>query len=207
VHRRILFGMWEQGNTAGKAYKKSARIVGGRDGQVPPPRRRAIYDTLVRMAQLFSMPPRAGGRQGNFGSVDGDNAAAMRYTEVRLARLAEEMLGDDLEKETVNWQPNYDGSLKEPVVLPSKFPNLLVNGSSGSRSGWRPISRRTTWASGRRHDCDRRNPAISVDELIRLVPGPDFPTAAIIRGTAGSARRTRPGTARCRCRRGPASST
>jgi DNA gyrase subunit A len=186
VHRRILYGMWEQGSAAGKPYRKSARIVGDVMGKYHPHGDAAIYDALVRMAQLFSMRHVLVDGQGNFGSVDGDNAAAMRYTEVRLARLAEEMLGDDLEKETVEWLPNYDGSLKEPAVLPSKFPNLLVNGSSGIAVGMATnipphnlsevIDATVAYA---------RNPAISVDELIKLVPGPDFPTAGIIRGTAG----------------------
>ncbi|HUK14330.1 MAG TPA: DNA gyrase subunit A [Thermoanaerobaculaceae bacterium] len=186
VHRRILYGMWEQGNTAGKAYKKSARIVGDVMGKYHPHGDAAIYDTLVRMAQEFSMRHVLVDGQGNFGSVDGDNAAAMRYTEVRLARLTEEMLGDDLEKQTVDWQPNYDGSLEEPLVLPARFPNLLVNGSSGIAVGMATnipphnlgevIDACVAYA---------RNPAIALDELIRLMPGPDFPTAAIIRGTAG----------------------
>ena len=186
VHRRILFGMWEQGNTAGKAYKKSARIVGDVMGKYHPHGDAAIYDTLVRMAQLFSMRHVLVDGQGNFGSVDGDNAAAMRYTEVRLARLAEEMLGDDLEKETVNWQPNYDGSLNEPVVLPSKFPNLLVNGSSGIAVGM--ATNIPPHNLGEVIDATiaiARKPGLTVDELIKLVHGPDFPTAAIIRGTAG----------------------
>jgi DNA gyrase subunit A len=126
VHRRILFGMWEQSNTAGKPYKKSARIVGDVMGKYHPHGDAAIYDTLVRMAQEFSMRHVLVDGQGNFGSVDGDNAAAMRYTEVRLSRLAEEMLGADLEKETVEWQPNYDGSLHEPQVLPASFPNMIL---------------------------------------------------------------------------------
>ena len=186
VHRRILFGMSEQGSTAGKPYKKSARIVGDVMGKYHPHGDAAIYDALVRMAQLFSMRHVLVDGQGNFGSVDGDSPAAMRYTEVRLARLAEEMLGDDLEKETVEWLPNYDGSLKEPAVLPSKFPNLLVNGSSGIAVGMATnipphnlgevIDACVAYA---------RNPGITVEELIKLVPGPDFPTAAIIRGTAG----------------------
>src|SRR5208337_2526278 len=135
VHRRILYGMWEQGNTGGKAYRKSARTVGDVMGKYHPHGDAAIYDALVRMAQEFSMRHVLVDGQGNFGSVDGDNAAAMRYTEARLARLAEEMLGEDLEKATVDWQPNYDGSLEEPVVLPARFPNLLVNGSSGIAVG------------------------------------------------------------------------
>ena len=135
VHRRILYGMYEQGNTAGKAYKKSARIVGDVMGKFHPHGDSAIYDTVVRMAQDFSMRYRLVDGQGNFGSIDGDNPAAMRYTEVRLTRLAEELLRDDIDKETVDWVPNYDGSLSEPAVLPAKFPNLLVNGSSGIAVG------------------------------------------------------------------------
>jgi DNA gyrase subunit A len=186
VHRRILFGMSEQGNTAGKSYKKSARIVGDVMGKYHPHGDAAIYDALVRMAQLFSMRHLLVDGQGNFGSVDGDNAAAMRYTEVRLARLAEEMLGDDLEKETVEWLPNYDGSLKEPAVLPSKFPNLLVNGSSGIAVGM--ATNIPPHNLGEVIDASvafARNPGIGVEELIKLIPGPDFPTAGIIRGTAG----------------------
>ena len=186
VHRRILFGMSEQGSTAGKPYKKSARIVGDVMGKYHPHGDAAIYDALVRMAQLFSMRHVLVDGQGNFGSVDGDNAAAMRYTEVRLARLAEEMLGDDLEKETVEWLPNYDGSLKEPAVLPSKFPNLLVNGSSGIAVGM--ATNIPPHNLGEVIDATvafARNPAIGVEDLIKLIPGPDFPTAGIIRGTAG----------------------
>ena len=122
VHRRILYGMYEQGNTAGKAYKKSARIVGDVMGKFHPHGDSAIYDTVVRMAQDFSMRYRLVDGQGNFGSIDGDNPAAMRYTEVRLTRLAEELMRDDIDKETIDWVPNYDGSLSEPSVLPAKYP-------------------------------------------------------------------------------------
>ncbi|HEU4889183.1 MAG TPA: DNA gyrase subunit A, partial [Thermoanaerobaculia bacterium] len=135
VHRRILYGMYEQGNTAGKAYKKSARIVGDVMGKFHPHGDSAIYDAVVRMAQDFSMRYRLVDGQGNFGSIDGDNPAAMRYTEVRLTRLAEELMRDDIDKETIDWVPNYDGSLSEPSVLPAKYPNLLVNGSSGIAVG------------------------------------------------------------------------
>lgn len=186
VHRRILFGMWEQGNTAGKPYKKSARIVGDVMGKYHPHGDAAIYDALVRMAQPFSMRHVLVDGQGNFGSVDGDNPAAMRYTEVRLSRLAEEMLGEDLEKETVDWQPNYDGSLKEPTVLPSRFPNLLVNGSSGIAVGM--ATNIPPHNLGEVIDACvalAKNPEATVDELLRYLPGPDFPTAAIIRGTEG----------------------
>ncbi len=186
VHRRILFGMWEQGNTAGKPYKKSARIVGDVMGKYHPHGDAAIYDALVRMAQLFSMRHVLVDGQGNFGSVDGDNPAAMRYTEVRLSRLAEEMLGEDLEKETVDWQPNYDGSLKEPTVLPARFPNLLVNGSSGIAVGM--ATNIPPHNLGEVIDACvalAKNPEATVDDLLRYLPGPDFPTAAIIRGTEG----------------------
>ncbi|NCO68894.1 MAG: DNA topoisomerase 4 subunit A, partial [Acidobacteria bacterium] len=186
VHRRILFGMWEQGNTAGKAYKKSARIVGDVMGKYHPHGDAAIYDTLVRMAQEFSMRHVLVDGQGNFGSIDGDSAAAMRYTEVRLARVAEELLGEDLDKETIDWAPNYDGSLREPTVLPAAFPNLLVNGSSGIAVGM--ATNIPPHNLGEVIDATvalARNPAVTLEELIEVLPGPDFPTAAIIRGTAG----------------------
>ncbi len=186
VHRRILYGMWEQGNTAGKPYKKSARIVGDVMGKYHPHGDAAIYDSLVRMAQPFSMRHVLVDGQGNFGSVDGDNPAAMRYTEVRLSRLAEEMLGEDLEKETVDWQPNYDGSLQEPTVLPARFPNLLVNGSSGIAVGM--ATNIPPHNLGEVIDACvalAKNPEATVDDLLRYLPGPDFPTAAIIRGTDG----------------------
>ncbi|HPS77600.1 MAG TPA: DNA gyrase subunit A [Thermoanaerobaculaceae bacterium] len=186
VHRRILYGMWEQSNTAGKPYKKSARIVGDVMGKYHPHGDSAIYGTLVRMAQTFSMRHVLVDGQGNFGSVDGDNAAAMRYTEVRLARLADELLGDDLEKDTVGWQPNYDGSLQEPLVLPARFPNLLVNGSSGIAVGM--ATNIPPHNLGEVIDATlllAANPSVTIDDLIRVLPGPDFPTAGIIRGTAG----------------------
>src|SRR6478672_8534673 len=135
VHRRALFAMHEVSNDWNKAYKKSARIVGDVMGKYHPHGDSAIYDTIVRMAQDFSMREPLVDGQGNFGSVDGDNAAAMRYTEIRLTKLSSEMIGDDIDKETVDWVPNYDGSLREPTVLPCKFPNLLVNGSAGIAVG------------------------------------------------------------------------
>jgi DNA gyrase subunit A len=134
VHRRILYGMFEQGNTAGKPYRKSARAVGDVMGKYHPHGDSAIYDTVVRMAQDFSMRYTLIDGQGNFGSVDGDNPAAMRYTEVRLARISNEVLAD-IEKETVNFIPNYDDSLTEPSVLPTKVPLLLANGSEGIAVG------------------------------------------------------------------------
>ncbi|MGC8917464.1 MAG: DNA gyrase subunit A [Thermoanaerobaculum sp.] len=186
VHRRILYGMWEQGNTAGKPYKKSARIVGDVMGKYHPHGDAAIYDALVRMAQPFSMRHVLVDGQGNFGSVDGDNPAAMRYTEVRLSRLAEEMLGDDLEKQTVDWQPNYDGSLQEPVVLPARFPNLLVNGSSGIAVGMATnIPPHNLGEVIEACVALAKNPEISLEDLMKHLPGPDFPTAAIIRGSEG----------------------
>ncbi|MCK5216929.1 MAG: DNA gyrase subunit A, partial [Methanosarcinales archaeon] len=134
VHRRILFGMKEQGMTHDKPYKKSARIVGDVMGKYHPHGDAAIYDTMVRMAQDFSMRYPLANGQGNFGSIDGDAAAAMRYTEIRLWNIAQEIL-DDLDKDTVDFIPNYDGSLKEPVILPAKVPNLLINGSTGIAVG------------------------------------------------------------------------
>jgi DNA gyrase subunit A len=186
VHRRILYGMWEQGNTAGKAYRKSARTVGDVMGKYHPHGDAAIYDALVRMAQEFSMRHVLVDGQGNFGSVDGDNPAAMRYTEARLAKLTEEMLGEDLEKETVEWLPNYDGSLQEPAVLPARFPNLLVNGSAGIAVGM--ATNIPPHNLGEVIDASiayARNPKLGLDDLLALLPGPDFPTAAIIRGSTG----------------------
>ena len=186
VHRRILYGMWEGGNTAGRPYKKSARIVGDVMGKYHPHGDAAIYDTIVRMAQDFSMRYPLIDGQGNFGSVDGDAAAAMRYTEVRLMRLAEELLGDDIGKDTVDWVPNYDGSLQEPVVLPARFPNLLVNGSAGIAVGMA--------TNIPPHNLNEivdacialiRDPSIPVERLMDVVPGPDFPTAAFIHGKKG----------------------
>jgi DNA gyrase subunit A len=186
VHRRVLYGMWEAGNRAGRAYKKSARIVGDVMGKYHPHGDSAIYDTVVRLAQDFSMRYPLVDGQGNFGSIDGDNAAAMRYTEVRLTRLAEEMLGEDLGKETVDWAPNYDGSEVEPTVLPAAVPNLLVNGSSGIAVGMAtnipPHNlREVTDALLLLID----NPQVELRELFEKLPGPDFPTGASILGIEG----------------------
>src|SRR6201993_4417624 len=134
VHRRVLWAMHELGNTYNKAYKKSARVVGDVIGKYHPHGDTAVYDTIVRMAQDFSLRYPLVDGQGNFGSVDGDNAAAMRYTEIRMSKIAHELLAD-LDKETVDFGPNYDGSESEPLILPSRFPNLLVNGSSGIAVG------------------------------------------------------------------------
>ncbi|MEE4270978.1 MAG: DNA gyrase subunit A [Thermoanaerobaculales bacterium] len=186
VHRRILFGMLEGGNTASRAHKKSARIVGDVMGKYHPHGDQAIYDTIVRMAQDFSMRYTLVDGQGNFGSVDGDSAAAMRYTEIRMTRLAEEMLGDDISKDTVDWTPNYDGSMAEPTVLPARFPNLLVNGSAGIAVGMAtniPPHNLSEIIDGT--VALIRDPDRSIDELMETIPGPDFPTAGFIHGKRG----------------------
>lgn len=182
VHRRILFGMDEVGNQWNRPYKKSARIVGDVMGKYHPHGDSAIYDTLVRMAQDFSMRYTLVDGQGNFGSVDGDPPAAMRYTEVRLDRIATEML-DDLEKETVDFVPNYDGGEHEPLVLPSKIPNLLLNGSSGIAVGMStniPPHNLTELINA--VVAQAANPEITLDELMVHLPGPDFPTGGFITG-------------------------
>ena len=186
VHRRILYGMYEQGNTASKAYKKSARIVGDVMGKYHPHGDTAIYDSIVRMAQDFSMRYRLVDGQGNFGSVDGDNPAAMRYTEIRLTKLAEELMRDDIDKETVDFVPNYDGTEREPAVLPAKYPNLLVNGSSGIAVGM--ATNIPPHNLGEVIDAClmvMENPHASVKELMTVMPGPDFPTAGFIFGIEG----------------------
>lgn len=185
VHRRILFAMNELGMLSGKPSKKSARIVGEVIGKYHPHGDTAVYDTLVRMAQDFSLRYPLIDGQGNFGSVDGDNAAAMRYTEARLSKIAEELL-TDLKKETVDFQQNFDGELQEPVVLPSKFPNLLVNGSSGIAVGMAtniPPHNLREIVKGLLHVIDR--PEATVADLMEFVKGPDFPTGGSIVGTAG----------------------
>jgi DNA gyrase subunit A len=186
VHRRVLYGMWESGNRSDKAYKKSARIVGDVMGKYHPHGDSAIYDTVVRMAQDFAMRYPLVDGQGNFGSLDGDNPAAMRYTEVRLTKLAEEMLREDIDKETVDWGPNYDGSETEPLVLPARVPNLLVNGSSGIAVGMAtniPPHNLGEVVDGLLMLIE--NPDVSISELIEVIPGPDFPTAGTIHGLAG----------------------
>ena len=185
VHRRVLFAMSELKNNWNSAYKKSARVVGDVIGKYHPHGDSAVYDTIVRMAQPFSLRYMLVDGQGNFGSVDGDSAAAMRYTEVRMAKIAHELLAD-LDKETVNFVPNYDGTEHIPEVLPTKVPNLLVNGSSGIAVGMAtniPPHNLTEVVNG----CIAliNNPDISIEELIELIPGPDFPTAAIISGRKG----------------------
>ncbi|HUJ14206.1 MAG TPA: DNA gyrase subunit A, partial [Thermoanaerobaculia bacterium] len=186
VHRRILYGMYEQGNRAGRPYKKSARIVGDVMGKYHPHGDSAIYDAVVRMAQDFSMRYPLVDGQGNFGSLDDDPPAAMRYTEVRLTRFAEELIGDDIEKETVEWTPNYDGTEREPSVLPAKFPNLLVNGSSGIAVGM--ATNIPPHNLGEVVDACLmviENPKATVPDLMKVMPGPDFPTAGFIHGIDG----------------------
>ena len=185
VHRRVLFAMHEGGNDWNKPHRKSARIVGDVMGKYHPHGELAIYDTIVRMAQNFSLRYMLADGQGNFGSVDGDNAAAMRYTEVRMSRIGHELLAD-IDKETVDFGPNYDGSEQEPLVLPARIPNLLINGSSGIAVGMA--------TNIPPHNLNEvldaclallANPEMSIDELIDLVPAPDFPTAGIIYGVTG----------------------
>ncbi len=185
VHRRVLFGMHEQNNDWNRPFKKSARIVGDVMGKYHPHGDASIYDTIVRMAQPFSLRHMLVDGQGNFGSVDGDNPAAMRYTEIRLAKIAHEMLAD-LDMETVDFAPNYDGSEKEPVVLPNRLPNLLVNGSAGIAVGMAtniPPHNLNEVVDACHHLL--KNPDASIDELMEIIPAPDFPTAGIIYGLAG----------------------
>ena len=182
VHRRILYGMHEVGNAWNRPYKKSARIVGDVMGKYHPHGDSAIYDSLVRMAQEFSMRTPLIDGQGNFGSVDGDSPAAMRYTEVRLARVASQML-DDLDKETVDFLPNYDGSESEPMVLPTKVPNLLLNGTSGIAVGMATnIPPHNLGELVDAVTAQIKNPEITISELMNHMPGPDFPTGGFILG-------------------------
>jgi DNA gyrase subunit A len=185
VHRRVLHAMRELGNDWNKPYKKSARVVGDVIGKYHPHGDSAVYDTIVRMAQPFSLRYMLVDGQGNFGSVDGDSAAAMRYTEVRMARIAHELLAD-IEKETVDFVPNYDGSELEPEVLPARFPNLLVNGSAGIAVGMAtniPPHNLVEVINGCLALID--NPASTIGDLMGHIPGPDFPTAGIINGARG----------------------
>jgi DNA gyrase subunit A len=185
VHRRVLFAMHELNNDWNRPYKKSARIVGDVIGKYHPHGDQSVYDTIVRMAQDFSMRHMLVDGQGNFGSVDGDNAAAMRYTEIRLAKIAHEMLAD-IDKETVDFGPNYDGSEKEPLVLPTRLPNLLVNGSGGIAVGMAtniPPHNLNEVVDACLHLL--KSPEASIDELMEIIPAPDFPTAGIIYGLNG----------------------
>jgi len=185
VHRRTLYAMWEMGNTSDKPYRKSARVVGDVMGKYHPHGDAAIYDTLVKMAQPFTYRYPLVDGQGNFGSIDGDAAAAMRYTEARLTKLSEELLAD-IDKKTVDFTPNFDGSLEEPEVLPARIPNLLINGSSGIAVGMAT----NMPPHNLREVCEAicrviDNPGLSTDELMRIMPGPDFPTGGIIMGSGG----------------------
>lgn len=185
VHRRVLYAMKEMGNDYNKPYKKSARVVGDVIGKYHPHGDTAVYDTMVRMAQPFSLRYMLVDGQGNFGSVDGDSPAAMRYTEVRMSRIAHEIL-EDLDKETVDFAPNYDGSEQEPVVMPTRIPNLLVNGSSGIAVGMAtniPPHNMSEVVSACLALID--NPDSTIQDLMEHIPGPDFPTAAIINGSSG----------------------
>ena len=185
VHRRVLYAMHELNNDWNRPYKKSARIVGDVIGKYHPHGDQSVYDTIVRMAQDFSMRHMLVDGQGNFGSVDGDNAAAMRYTEIRLAKIAHELLAD-LDKETVDFGPNYDGSEKEPLVLPTRLPNLLVNGSGGIAVGMAtniPPHNLNEVVDACLHLL--ANPEATVEDLMEIVPAPDFPTAGIIYGMSG----------------------
>lgn len=188
VHRRVLYAMNDLGNLHNRAYKKSARVVGDVIGKYHPHGDSSVYDAMVRLAQEWSLRYLLVDGQGNFGSVDGDSPAAMRYTEVRMERLAEDLLAD-IDKETVDFGPNYDDSLEEPLVLPSKFPNLLVNGSSGIAVGMTtniPPHNMTEVISGTLHLID--NPGCTVRDLMEFITGPDFPTGAIITGREGIVR-------------------
>jgi DNA gyrase subunit A len=185
VHRRVMFAMHEQNNDWNRAHKKSARIVGDVMGKYHPHGDASIYDTIVRMAQWFSLRYMLIDGQGNFGSMDGDNAAAMRYTEIRMAKIGHELLAD-IDKETVDFAPNYDGSENEPLVLPARIPNLLINGSSGIAVGMAtniPPHNLGEVIDACQHLL--RHPEASIDELIEIIPAPDFPTAGIIYGISG----------------------
>ena len=185
VHRRVLFAMHELNNDWNRPYKKSARIVGDVIGKYHPHGDQSVYDTIVRMAQDFSLRHLLVDGQGNFGSVDGDNAAAMRYTEIRLSKIAHELLAD-LDKETVDFGPNYDGSEQEPLVMPTRLPNLLVNGSGGIAVGMAtniPPHNLNEVVDACLHLL--KNPDASIDELMEIIPAPDFPTGGIIYGING----------------------
>ncbi len=185
VHRRVMFAMHELNNDYNKPYKKSARVVGDVIGKYHPHGDTAVYDTIVRMAQNFSLRYPLVDGQGNFGSVDGDSPAAMRYTEIRMSRIAHEMLAD-LDKETVDFSPNYDGTEFIPDVMPTKLPNLLVNGSSGIAVGMAtniPPHNLNEVLDACLALLD--NEDLGIDDLMQYIPGPDFPTAGIINGIAG----------------------
>ena len=196
VHRRVLYAMHELSNDWNRAYKKSARIVGDVIGKYHPHGDTAVYDTIVRMAQDFSLRYPLVDGQGNFGSVDGDNAAAMRYTEIRMARIAHELL-EDIDKETVDFGPNYDGSEHEPLILPSKIPNLLINGSSGIAVGMATnIPPHNLCEVVDACQALLKNPDIDIEDLLNIVPAPDFPTRGIIYGAQGPKEALRTGRGR-----------
>jgi DNA gyrase subunit A len=185
VHRRILYAMYMLGNYHNKPFLKSARVVGDVIGKYHPHGDSAVYQAIVRLAQDFSMRYPIVDGQGNFGSIDGDNAAAMRYTEIRMKKMAEELL-KDIDKDTIDWQPNYDDSLTEPRVLPTKIPNLLINGSTGIAVGMStniPPHNLTEIMEGLKMILDK--PETTINELMEVIKGPDFPTAGAIHGTAG----------------------
>src|SRR5579872_4980799 len=184
VHRRVLYAMYQLGNDWNKPYKKSARVVGDVIGKYHPHGESAVYDSIVRMAQTFSMRYLLVDGQGNFGSVDGDPPAAMRYTEVRMARITHELLAD-IDRETVDFLPNYDESEREPAVLPTRVPNLLINGSTGIAVGM--ATNIPPHNLGEIVDACIAlidDPELSLATLMQLVPGPDFPTAGIVNGAA-----------------------
>jgi len=196
VHRRVLFAMGELKNDYNKAFKKSARVVGDVIGKYHPHGDSAVYDTIVRMAQPFSLRYMLVDGQGNFGSVDGDSAAAMRYTEIRMSKIAHEILSD-LDKETVDFVPNYDGTEHIPEVMPTRVPNLLVNGSSGIAVGMAtniPPHNLREVVKGCIKLIDE--PETDIDGLMEIIPGPDFPTGAIINGRAGILKAYRTGRGR-----------
>src|ERR1044072_8907167 len=204
VHRRVLGAMHELGNQHNKAYKKSARIVGDVIGKYHPHGDSAVYEPTVRLAQDFSMPSPLVDGQGNFGSIDGDSAAAMRYTEARMSKIASEILAD-IEKETVNFQPNYDESLSEPAVMPTRVPNLLLNGSVGIAVGMATkIPPHNLTEIVEATIALIKKPNLKESELLALVPGPDVPTAGFIYGRVGirSAYTTWPGIIQMRARAG-----
>ena len=207
VHRRVLYSMHESGYDWNKAYRKSARVVGDVMGKYHPHGDSAIYDSMVRMAQPFSMRYMLIDGQGNFGSVDGDPPAAMRYTEVRMARIAQELLAD-INEETVDFIPNYDGSESEPAVLPSRVPNLLVNGSSGIAVGMAtniPPHNLSEVVNATIAMLDQ--PDITTEQLMEHLPGPDFPTAGIINGARGVKEAYRSGRGKVYVRAAPRWST
>ena len=191
VHRRILYAMYEDGLTRDKPYRKCATAVGDVLGRYHPHGDASVYDALVRLAQDFSMRYPLIDGHGNFGSIDGDPPAAYRYTEARMSRISDEMLRD-IEKETVDWSPNFDETRKEPRVLPSRFPNLLVNGSSGIAVGMAtnipPHNLREVIGAA---ICLLDNPEATLDELMQHIKGPDFPTRGIIMGRSGIRRLTK----------------